>query len=386
MPKINLLYLITKLELGGAQKQLLSLISGLDRQKFNIFLFTAKQGLLLDQALSISGVSVNRSRFLERRINPFNDLLALIDIYRFIKKNHIEIVHTHSSKSGILGRLAARLAGTKVIIHTVHGWSFNDLQNPLRRKGFIWLERLAAKFSHKLIIVSNYDKQKGLNNRIAGNNKYILIPYGINYEEFRTSPDTKNSILRQELGIANRDLIVGMISCFKPQKVPEDFIRLAFLVHQIMPAVRFVLVGDGLLRPRINQMIDRFKLQEVVFLTGWRRDIPAILSSIDIFVLTSLWEGLPISVLEAMASSLPVAATDTGGISEVIIEQKTGFLVNPGDMKKMAEKLINLLKSEDMRRTIGQKARDSLGDNFQIENMVKNTQELYNRLYSGAAD
>ena len=128
MHKTNLLYIITKLELGGAQKQLLSLIKGLDKQVYNIFLFTAKDGLLIKEALALDGLILNRSRFLERKINPLKDLLALIEIYGFIKKNRIQIVHTHSSKAGILGRLAAGLAKTKIIIHTVHGWSFHDYQ------------------------------------------------------------------------------------------------------------------------------------------------------------------------------------------------------------------------------------------------------------------
>ncbi len=126
MPKINILYVITKLELGGAQKQLLSLINGLNKEKYNIFLFTARDGLLLNEAQILAKVTLKKSRFLERPINPLKDVLALIELYNFIKINKIQIVHTHSSKAGILGRIAAKFAKIKVIIHTVHGWSFHD--------------------------------------------------------------------------------------------------------------------------------------------------------------------------------------------------------------------------------------------------------------------
>ncbi|MCX5702766.1 MAG: glycosyltransferase, partial [Candidatus Omnitrophica bacterium] len=129
--------MVTKLELGGAQKQLLSLIAHLNKERFHLFLFVAQEGLLLSEALSIKGITIIKSRCLERAINPIKDLLALIEIYWFIKKNNIEVVHTHSSKAGILGRLAARLARIKVIIHTVHGWSFNDCQPALVRRFFI---------------------------------------------------------------------------------------------------------------------------------------------------------------------------------------------------------------------------------------------------------
>lgn len=376
MKKINLLYVITKLELGGAQKQLLNLIDNLDREKFNLFLITAKDGLLLKEALSLNGLIVKKSKWLERSINPLKDLLALIEIYRFIKRNKIKIIHTHSSKAGILGRFAAKLAKVKVIIHTVHGWSFNDYQPSLLKIFFIWLERITAKFTDKLIVVSNYDKQKGLIHYIGKENKYHLIYYGINYLEF----NIKNQNIRKELGINAGDLVVGMVSCFKPQKSPLDFIRLAFLVNQILPDVKFLLVGDGILHKHIERLINRFNLQKQVILTSWRKDISRILTGIDIFVLTSLWEGLPISVLEAMASCKPVIATDTGGIREVIIEGKTGFLVQPQDIKKMSVKLITLLKNENLRKQIGQNARDYLSFNFYLKDMIENNQNLYGNL------
>src|SRR3989338_6365898 len=184
MKKINLLFILTKLELGGAQKQLLSLIKHLDKDKFNLFLFTSSQGLLDRQAQEISGLTLYKSKYLERAINPLKDLLAILEILSFIKNNDIQILHTHSSKAGILGRLAGRLAGVGIILHTVHGWSFNDYQPFLIRKLFNSLERFTACFTHKIIVVSNYDLEKGLRSRIAGAGKYILIRYGIDYSEF----------------------------------------------------------------------------------------------------------------------------------------------------------------------------------------------------------
>jgi len=376
MQRINLLYVITKLELGGAQKQLLSLIRHLDKKRFRLFLFTAKDGLLLCETLSINGLIVKKSRWLERPINPLKDLLALIETYRFIKKNNIEIVHTHSSKAGILGRLAARLAKVEVIIHTVHGWSFNDYQPRVERLFFIWLERLSARFSDKLVVVSYYDRQKGLDNHIGKENKYSLIRYGVDYAEF----NIKDQNIREELGINPNDLAVGMIACFKPQKSPRDFIRLAFLTKRILPDARFLLVGDGALRKKIEKLIHKFNLEKQIILTGWRRDIPRILSAIDVFVLTSLWEGLPISVLEAMATSKPVITTHTGGVAEIIIEGKSGFLVPPGDTNKMSEKLAILLKDKNLRTQMGQNAKDSLDSNLTITNMIRSNENLYEEL------
>ena len=373
MRKTNLLYVITKLELGGAQKQLLSLIRHLDKKRYAPLLFTAKEGLLLPEALSVDGLKINKSRFLERPINPLKDILALFEIYRFIKKNNVDIVHTHGSKAGILGRWGAKLAKVGVIVHTVHGWSFNDYQSILGRRFFIWLERTTALFTDKLIVVSNYDKQKGFVNRIGHQDKYSLIYYGIDYKEF----SIKDANIKEELGINPNDLVMGMISCFKPQKSPQDFIKLAALVNKILPKIKFLLVGDGVLRSSIQGLILKFNLQNSVILTGWRRDMPRILSAIDVFVLTSLWEGLPVAVLEAMAASLPVVVTSTGGVSEIVKEDKNGFCVPICDIQQMSEKLVSLLKDENLRKQMGQNARSSLDFNFKSENMLRNTQDLY---------
>jgi len=373
MQRIKLLYIITKLELGGAQKQLLSLIRGLDKEKFSPFLFTAKSGLLLADALSIPELTIRKSQFLERNINPLKDTLSLIEIYWFIKKNNVEIVHTHSSKAGILGRLATRLAKVKIIVHTVHGWPFNECQPGLLRKLYIELEKFAAQFTHKLIVVSDYDKQIGLKNNIGTEIKYGLMRYGIDYDLF----NSKEKNIREELGIKENELVVTDISCFKPQKCPSDFIKLAYLAGKEFSSAKFILVGDGILRKYAEKLIFKLNLQKQVILTGWRKDIHAILSATDVLVLTSLWEGLPIVVLEAMAAKKPVIATHTGGVKEVIAEDKTGFLVPRHDIKKMSEKLVTLLRNEALRKQMGEAAKNNLGYNFTLENMVKYNQDLY---------
>lgn len=378
MQKANLLFVITKLELGGAQKQLLSLVELLDKKRFGIFLFTCRKGYLLEEAKAIKGVTVKESLFLERPINPINDFLALIEIFCFIKKNNITIIHTHSSKAGLLGRLAGKFAGVDFMLHTVHGWSFNNYQSSLSRMFFVWMERIAARFSHKLIVVSDYDRKKGLENSIGEEDKYSLIRYGIDFSQFRS----KRKDIKKTLGIDASDPVVGTVSCLKPQKSPLDFIKLVFLVTQKMPDVRFVIAGDGILRKESERLINSFGLQDKLFLLGWRRDIPDILGSLDAFVLTSKWEGLPISVLEAMAAEKPVIATNTGGIAEIVEDGKNGFLVECVNMKDMSEKLIALLKDVNLRKTIGRNALGSLGPCFTLAEMVKSTQSLYENLLS----
>ena len=372
--KTNILYVITKLELGGAQKQLLELIRGLDKTRFNIFLFTSQEGMLLPEALSINGLQIATFNWLERNLNPMKDILSLIQIFRYIKKNRIDIVHTHSSKAGIIGRIAGRLAGVKTIMHTVHGWPFHQYQPFFSRLLFIWLERIAAACSNKLIVVSQSDLNKGLKYICNNQNKYVLINYGV---EINLNAEQNYEAAKKELQIKDGNLIVGNISCFKPQKALLDFIKLALLIKNSYSKVKFILIGDGILRNVIEKQILRAGLRENIVLTGWRKDIPELLPDIDIFVLTSLWEGMPISVLEAMRCAKPIVATDTGGIHEIVIDGYNGFLVKPKDMRSMSQKLLLLLENRKLRETMGLLGRDNLGTRFSLKGMVQAHQDLY---------
>jgi len=378
MRKVKILYVITKLELGGAQKHLLSLIQGLDQEKFDLYLFTAYEGLLIPEAALIKNLTLVRSKSLKREINLFKDIFVIFQISKVIRNYNIDIVHTHSSKAGIVGRWAAKISGVKVIIHTVHGWPFNDLQKKFTRSFYIMLEKITSFFTDKLIVVSNFDKQLGLYNKIGSESLYALIHYGIDYNEF----SSVNSRIKEELGLKTDDLVVGMVSCFKPQKYPQDFVGLAAKLKDEMPGVKFILVGDGVLRKEIEGLIKKFSLEDNVFLLGWRRDIPNILSGLDLFVLTSLWEGLPISALEAMASSKPIITTHTGGISEIVVNGQTGFIVPRFDIETMANKVKFLLSDQGLRKEIGNNCRAALGDDFCIENMLNVTQGLYKSLMS----
>ena len=373
MDKEKVLYLITKLELGGAQKQLLSLCSGLDKEKFAIYLFTADSGLLVEDASKVFGINLYLSKFLDRPINPFKDLLAFFEIASFIKSKKINVVHTHSSKAGILGRLAARVAGVKRIVHTVHGWSFNDFQPYLSRHFYILLERLCARLSDKIVVVSEYDKEKGLSEHIGGRNQYLVVPYGIDHSEFKA----ESYSLRKEFGIPSSVLLVGMIACFKSQKAPQDFIEAARLITSKSGNVKFIMIGDGQMRGHVQELISRYQLQDKVILAGWRRDIPQVLCALDIFVLTSLYEGMPIVVLEAMAAAKPVVATNTGGIAEVIKDGEDGFLVTPKAPQEMADRIFTLLTDENLRKRLGENASLSVSENFSVPSMVLAHQQLY---------
>lgn len=377
--RLNLLQIITELELGGAQKNVLHIAALLDKDRYELSLLSSNKGILAADALNIPKVNAAFLPALRRPISPLRDLLTLIQLTRFIKNNKFDLVHTHSSKAGILGRWAARFAAAPVILHTVHGWGFNQRQNPLTRGFFAFLERITARVTDKLIAVSEGDIRTGLDAGIAAPDKYALIRYGIPVEEFSGCRDGIKK-KKEELGLNADSPVVGMVACFKPQKAPRDFLKIAALVKKDFPETKFLMVGDGILRRKSEGLRDRLGLKEDVFFTGWRRDIPRILPVLDVFVLTSLWEGLPVVILEAMACALPVVATSTEGARELIRPGINGFLAPLGDVRAMAQKIGVLLKDKALSHKMGQEGRRLLTAGFRVENMVQEIGRLYQDL------
>lgn len=376
---IKVVHIITKLELGGAQQNTLYTVSRLNKNKFIPILITGSDGLLIDDAKRLS-IEAHFLPSLVREINPVKDIQALLDIRRLllsIKSSSQSpiIVHTHSSKAGIIGRWAAFFAGVPVVIHTYHGYGFNDYQSILKRGLFIFLERLTAKITTRFIAVSKNNIEKGINAGIFRSNDVELIRSGIDISEFMDVRIDKAK-KKKELGVEPDKPLVGMIACFKPQKAPLDFIKAARHVHQKMPDVKFIVAGDGDLRPAMEDLINSLGLMDKIRLLGFRRDIPEIMKCLDVFVLTSLWEGLPRVIVQAFAAGIPVVATAVDGSSEVVKNGVNGFLVKPGDVEGIAEKIVHILqKPNGFKFQISD--FKSILDEFDIDLMVRQQERLY---------
>src|SRR3990170_832482 len=379
---IKVVHIITKLELGGAQQNTLYTVSHLDKGKFIPILITGSEGLLVDDAKRL-GIEAYFLPSLVREINPFKDITALLDIRRLLRSikrpsQSPIIVHTHSSKAGIIGRWAAYLAGIPVIIHTYHGYGFNDYQSFLKRRLFVLLERLTARITTRFIAVSKNNIEKGINAGIFRSDDVELIRSGIDISEF-SDVKVDKAKKKMELGIELDKPLIGMIACFKPQKAPLDFVKAAHLVCQKMSDVRFVVAGDGELRPPMEELINNLGLKDKIKLLGFRRDIPEIMKCLDVFVLTSLWEGLPKVIVQAIAAGIPIVATEVDGSSEVIKNGVNSFLVKPGDVEGIAEKVMNILqKPKDFKFEISD--LKSILDEFDINLMVKKQEKLYEAL------
>ncbi|MBL7130167.1 MAG: glycosyltransferase family 4 protein [Candidatus Omnitrophica bacterium] len=375
--KIRISHIITRLDLGGAQKNTLDIVTLLDRSRYVIYFVSSDKGLLAKDVTDIPGIKTVFMPCLKHPISPFADLLALCKLILLFKKENIDLVHTHSSKAGILGRWGAKLAGVPLIVHTIHGWSFHNRLNFLTEFFYSFLERITAKFTNKLIAVSASDIQKGLDNRIASKDKYALIRYGIKKEQFLNCRIDINK-KKREIGLDIDSPIVGMVACLKPQKSPQDFIKAASLVKRSNPRVQFLLVGDGILRKRAECLVNKLNLREDFILTGWRRDIPEIMSCLDILVLSSLWEGQPLVFLEAMYSRLPIVAYNVDGAKEVVKDGINGFLVAPGDFSGLASRVNDLLKNRRLLKEMGENGFNlAMNNGYHIERMAADLDKLY---------
>ncbi len=375
---MRICHVITKPELGGAQLSTLNILSNLPRDKYDISIVTSTRGILASEFRDL-GIKCIFSSFLDRKINPLLDILALIHILLVYIRLKPHIVHTHSSKAGIIGRLAARLAGVRIIIHTVHGWSFNDYQPVFLKRFYVFLEMMSARFTTKIICVSRRDIETALKHKIAPREKLAFIKYGIPIPEFKRDPVNRLQ-KKRELGIANDDPVVGMISCLKPQKSPEDYIRASMKIHEKMPGVNFLLIGDGVLKERCKRLLAAGSLNGRFIFAGWRRDVSDILSILDVAVLTSKWEGMPISIIEALLKGCPVVATDAGGTAELLKDGVTGYITKPGSYEETARKVLKILSEPSLLNKMKKEARLSIDDSFGLNRMVEETENLYRRL------
>ncbi len=373
-------HIITKLELGGAQEVALHVVSHLDPTRYRAILISGPGGLLTEEAERLPHVAVRLLPELGRQIHPLNDLLALIQLTKLLRRIRPSIVHTHSSKAGILGRWAAWFAGVPVIIHTIHGYGITPVQPGWLKHLLIMMERITGWITTQWVAVSQADIKQGHTWRLFRNNVQ-LVRAGIDPRPFQQAMAASDrELMRKELGAEPGTRLIGTVACLKPQKAPEDFVEVAQLITQSLPNVRFVLVGDGELRAKVESLITRHRLHDRVHLAGWRRDIPAMMNAFDVFVLTSHWEGLARVLLEARATGLPIVATNVGGAEEVVVGPSVGELCPAGDITGLANALIRILS--DLAKTpVGPTAElASLPREFHISETVRHHEQLYDRL------
>lgn len=382
MSTLKVIHPITRLVLGGAQQNTLETCALLDRSRFSPQIIagpeTGPEGELIS-AVRQRGIPLTILPELVFRPDPVRDFKALNRLRLLFMREKPAIVHTHSSKAGILGRWAARLARVPVIVHTVHGWGHHPYQHPLMRNLYIFLERRTVTFTDKMIVVSRLNAEKGLRDGIGTPEKYITIHSSINLDEFMNVACDPVE-LKVSLGLDPGRPVVGTVARFTPQKNPLDFVRVGALVRKQVPEVQFLFIGDGGMRDQCEKLRSELGLDRVMFFPGMRPDVPHMLRCMDVFILTSLWEGLPRVIPQAMAAGLPVVANGVDGVCEVVRDGENGFIIPPHNVELMAERIVLLLSDPALRHRMGQQGIKTAQQDFSVVEMVKRIEALYEEL------
>ncbi|HYS78173.1 MAG TPA: glycosyltransferase family 4 protein [Candidatus Dormibacteraeota bacterium] len=377
--RVRVCHVITLLEPGGAQDNTLYTVSHLDA-RFLPSLVCGPGGVLDGEARRL-GVPLRFLPSLARPIRPHLDALALLRLARLFREERPDIVHTHSSKAGILGRLAAGLAGVPRVVHTIHGFGFHDSQPWPVRRAFIALERLAARVTTRFIAVSRSNLEAGVALGLFTRDRVSLIRSGVRLADFERAAGIGGTrgagpSFRDEIGVPRDAPLVGMVACLKPQKSPLTFVEVAARVVRDLPGAVFVLAGDGELRADVERRATVLGLRESFRLLGWRRDVPRLMAALDVMLHTSLWEGLPRVLPEAIACGVPIVATGVDGTADILRDGVTGIVRAPRDADGLAAGVRRLLLDRELGRELARRARGVL-EEFDIDVMVRQQERLY---------
>jgi len=381
--KFRVFRVIGRLNVGGPSIHVVNLSAGLDPNRFEQLLVIGREssaeGSMLDYALS-RGVWPHR---ISEIVTSFNlaprDAKALARLWSMMRRYRPHIVHTHTAKAGLLGRLAARLAGVPIVVHTFHGHVLHGYYGPVQNWALRRMERSLAWLSDRLVTVSEQVKRDLIGYRVAGAKKITVIPLGLDLEPFLGARSRRGEF-RRELGLGERAKLIGIVGRIFPIKNHALFIDAAARIAAVEPAARFVVVGDGALRPTVEEQTRRLGIVERVIFTGWRADLPCIYADLDMLVVSSNNEGTPLSAIEAMATSCPVVATRVGGVPDIITDEVTGRLVVPGDAEGIARAALDLLADPEKASRIGRNAMIAARQRFDVKRLIKDMDRLYREL------
>ncbi len=382
---IRVTHVITRMVVGGAQENTLLSCALIDRARFPSDIVcgpqTGSEGDLFAECAA-RGVPVHLEPSLVREVSPFHDALCVMRLIARFRQTRPDVVHTHTSKAGILGRTAARGAGVPVVIQTAHGWGFHPLQAPLERAVYIGLERATAPLADAMIVVAEPNRAVAQELGIGHPGQYHLIRSGIELEAYRRDAAAGRAI-RAEFGLPEDAFVFGTVGRLSDQKAPQDALAAFVRIASARLETCFVFVGDGPLRAAAEAQARAAGVAERVRFAGLRRDVGAFLSAFDVFVLSSRYEGLPRVLPQAMAAELPIVATAVDGTPEAVVEGVSGHLVPPGDVAALADRMARLAADPKRARAMGQEGFRRV-DEFSARRMVDQLADLYSRL-AGAA-
>lgn len=348
-----------------------------------------KSASFIAKDLGLDIVTVPQMR---RAIHPVDDYRAYHELKKIIKHFKPDVVHTHASKPGVLGRLAAYSMNVPAIIHTFHGHPFHSYYNSLASNFFVRTERYLANKSSAIIAISEIQKKELTEDfKIAPPEKFRVIPLGLDLDKFTEGQQEKRKNFRAEFGVADDEIAIGIIGRLVPIKNHYLFLKaIAYVLQNTSKKIKAFIIGDGETRGALEKIATesgiKFSTEKdtdhsfpLVF-TSWRKDVDVINAGLDIVTLTSLNEGTPVSLIEAQAANKPIVSTRVGGIGDIVIEGKTALLADVSDHDTFCKQLLNLVQDDGLRNEIGRNSSYYVLRRFSYQRLVKDTSELYYEL------
>jgi glycosyltransferase involved in cell wall biosynthesis len=384
--RIKIVHIITRMDRGGSAQNTLLTCEKLCRT-YDVVL---AHGLSLESKMTSAernfvegritqarrhGLKDVRIPSLVRRIDPVRDIWAFCTLWAMLVREKPTIVHTHTYKAGILGSWAAKLAGVPVIIHTPHGHIFFGHFSPALTRFFMMIERVTAGIVDRMVALTEGERRDYIACSVADADKMVTIHSGVDVERYM-QVQVKVEEKRRSLGLKPEGLVVGTVGWLLPIKGPMYLLKAMGEVWKAHPRTSLVYVGKGDLERKLKQEASRMGAAEKVWFLGWRDDVPEILPIMDIFVLSSLNEGMGRVLVEAMAAGRPLVASNVGGIPDLVSDGENGLLVPPADPKVLAHKIVFLISNPDTRRKMGEKGRER-AVRFGTDSMVQKIEQLY---------
>lgn len=380
MSKIRVAHVITRLCQGGAQENTFHTMRLANRDRYEVDLISGPtrgpEGSI-EPMVRAAGIEILREPFLTRNPAPVRDFITLRRLTRRFREGRYDIVHTHTSKAGLLGRLAAERAGIPAVVHTPHGNVFHGYFNPYLTRFFVWMERHGARRTDRIIELTAGGIEEHLAEDIGRREQYRVIFSGIDIAPYEDAIAQRQET-RRTLGVGDEDLLVGGVGRLEPVKGFAYFIEAAHRIAERSDRVRFVLAGQGSLDAELRCAAT--PLGERFMFTGPRNDVPALMAAMDVLAVPSLNEGMGRVLLEAGAAGTPVVASRAGGIPDIVDDGETGLLAPPRDAAALAEAILELIAAPERRLWMGATARAKIVPQYSLENMVRQIEAVYEEI------
>ena len=372
LPRIKVLHVITRFQAGAGGSTLLSAV-GMDPDRYEVWIAGVPGGDHWERARA-AGVRTVEIRGFRHTLSPA-DLLVLWRLVRLVRRERFTVVHTHSAKGGFLGRVAARLCHTPVVVHTFHGLSFHPYQSRIRRTAYRWLERSTRRFAHGFLAVAPRVAEQAVEERLAPPGRIQVVPSAVDLGRI---PERFDPLARRVLGVPRGTALIGTVGRIDAQKAPLDFIRMAAAIGAARTGVAFVMIGDGPLEDEVRRLAAESGVE--VILTGHRPDSAWLVAALDVFVITSLYEGLGRALTEALATARPVVATAVNGVPDLVEHGATGLLVAPADPDGAARAVGWLLDHPREAAEMGRQGRTRVRATFAPQAMCAAVDACYRGL------